>query len=59
MPRLVLTRMSTRTQLCSGGAARAYNALKNFRVVATRFEKRAYVFHGTVTLASIRLRLRP
>jgi hypothetical protein len=24
--------------------------------VATRFDKRAYVFHGTVTLASIRLR---
>lgn len=27
--------------------------------VATRFDKRAYVFHGTVTLASIRLWLRP
>lgn len=31
------------------------NALKNFRAVATPFDKRAYVFHGTVTLASIRL----
>jgi transposase len=33
-------------------------ALKNSRAVATRFDKRAYVFHGTVTLASIRLWLR-
>ncbi|MEU1596490.1 IS5 family transposase [Streptomyces sp. NPDC005708] len=38
---------------------RTINALKNFRAVATRFDKRAYVFHGTVTLASIRLWLRP
>lgn len=28
------------------------------RAVATRFEKRAYVFHGTVTVAAIRLWLR-
>ena len=34
---------------------RTINALKNFRAVATRFDKRAYVFHGTVTVASIRL----
>ncbi len=33
-------------------------ALNNSRAVATRFEKRVYVFHGTVTLASIRLWLR-
>lgn len=33
-------------------------ALKNSRAVATRFDKRAYVFDGTVTLASIRLWLR-
>jgi hypothetical protein len=32
---------------------RTINALKNFRAVATRFDKRAYVYHGTV--ASIRL----
>ncbi|MFG2638612.1 IS5 family transposase [Streptomyces sp. NPDC048362] len=38
---------------------RTINALKNFRAVATRFDKRAYVFYGTVTLASIRLWLRP
>ncbi|KUL44062.1 transposase [Streptomyces regalis] len=37
---------------------RTTNALKNFRAVATRFDKRAYVFHGTVTVASIRLWLR-
>lgn len=29
------------------------------RVVATRYDKRAYVFTGTVTLASIRLWLKP
>jgi hypothetical protein len=27
--------------------------------VATRFDKRGYIFHGTVTVASIRLWLRP
>jgi transposase len=32
--------------------------LKIFRAVATRYDKRAYVFHGTVTVASIRLWLR-
>lgn len=38
---------------------RTINALKNFRAVATRFDKRAYIFHGTVTATSIRLWLRP
>ncbi len=38
---------------------RTINALKNFRAVATRFDKRAYVFHGTVSVAAIRLWLRP
>ncbi|MFF3660395.1 IS5 family transposase [Streptomyces olivochromogenes] len=38
---------------------RTINALKNFRAVATRFDKRGYIFHGTVTVASIRLWLRP
>lgn len=37
---------------------RTINALKNFRAVATRFDKRAYVFHGTVTVVLIRLWLR-
>lgn len=37
---------------------RTINRLKIFRAVATRFDKRAYVFHGTVTVASIRLWLR-
>ncbi|MEU6161920.1 IS5 family transposase [Streptomyces sp. NPDC047130] len=37
---------------------RTINRLKNSRAVATRYDKRAYVFHGTVTLASIRLWLK-
>ncbi|MFE3646203.1 IS5 family transposase [Streptomyces sp. NPDC059169] len=37
---------------------RTINLLKNFRAVATRYDKRAYVFHGTVTVAAIRLWLR-
>ncbi len=38
---------------------RTISRLKTFRAVATRFDKRAYVFHGTVTVATIRLWLRP
>ncbi len=38
---------------------RKTNRLKNFRAVATRFDKRAHIFHGTVTVAVIRLWLRP
>jgi transposase len=38
---------------------RTINRLKNFRAVATRYDKRAYVFHGTVTIAVIWLWLRP
>ncbi|QTD95959.1 Transposase DDE domain protein [Streptomyces cyanogenus] len=37
---------------------RMINRLKGFRAVATRYDKRAYVFHGTVTVAAIRLWLR-
>ncbi|MET7847135.1 IS5 family transposase [Streptomyces avermitilis] len=37
---------------------RTINTLKAFRAVAMRFDKRAYVFHGTVTVAAIRLWLR-
>ncbi|MFG2653494.1 IS5 family transposase [Streptomyces sp. NPDC048436] len=37
---------------------RTINALKNFRAVATRYDKRAYVFHGTVTVVALRLWLR-
>lgn len=42
-------------------AERTINRLKNIRAVATRYDKRAYVFHGTVTVtvAAIRLWLRP
>ncbi|MFF5714430.1 MULTISPECIES: IS5 family transposase [Streptomyces] len=38
---------------------RTINRLKSFRAVATRYDKRAYVFHGTVTVAAIRLWLHP
>lgn len=31
----------------------------NSRAVETRYDQRAYVFHGTVTAAAIRLQLRP
>lgn len=34
---------------------RTMNALKASRAVATRYDKRAYIFHGTVTLAAIRI----
>jgi transposase len=37
---------------------RAFNRLKNFRAVATRYDKRAYVFLGTVTLATLIIWLR-
>ncbi|BCK66053.1 hypothetical protein Srufu_078920 [Streptomyces libani subsp. rufus] len=37
---------------------RTVDALKGFRAVATRFDKRAYVVQGTVTAAAIRLWLR-
>lgn len=37
---------------------RTINRLKIFRAVATRYDKRAYLLHGTVTVASIRLWLR-
>ncbi|GGW66898.1 hypothetical protein GCM10010381_59800 [Streptomyces xantholiticus] len=34
---------------------RTINQLKHSRAVATRYDKRAFVFHGTVTPAAIRL----
>jgi transposase len=34
---------------------RTINALKGSRAIATRFDKRAYVFHGTVAVVAIRL----
>ncbi len=35
-------------------AERVVNRLENSRAVATRHDKRAYVFHGTITTAAIR-----
>ncbi len=35
------------------------NRLKSSCAVTTRYDERAYVFHGTVTAAAIRLWLRP
>ncbi|WP_404868243.1 transposase [Kitasatospora griseola] len=37
---------------------RAINKLKTFRAVATRYDKRGYVFVGTVTAAALVIRLR-
>lgn len=38
---------------------RTINALKNSRAVATRYDKRVYIFHGTVTVTAVRLWPRP
>jgi transposase len=37
---------------------RAINRLKGFRAVATRYEKRAYIYLGTITLATLVIWLR-
>ncbi|MER6540511.1 transposase, partial [Streptomyces sp900105755] len=37
---------------------RAINRLKGFRAVATRYEKRAYTYLGTVALAALMIWLR-
>jgi len=37
---------------------RAINKLKGHRAVATRYDKRDYVFRGTIDVASIRIWLR-
>ncbi|MFI7639778.1 hypothetical protein [Nonomuraea sp. NPDC049400] len=37
---------------------RAINKLKQFRAVATRYDKRAYVYLGTVTAAALVIWLR-
>jgi transposase len=39
-------------------AERAINKLREFRAVATRFDKRDYVYRGTVDVAAIRIWLR-
>ncbi len=38
---------------------RTTNRLKNFRAIATRFERRAYGFYGTVAVVAIRRWIRP
>jgi transposase len=35
-----------------------FSKLKQFRAVATRYDKREFIYQGTVDLASIRIRLR-
>lgn len=37
---------------------RVINKLKNFRAIATRCDKRGYVFVGTVTAGALAIRLR-
>jgi transposase len=37
---------------------RAINKLKGYRAVATRYDKRDYMFRGTIDIASIRIWLR-
>ena len=37
---------------------RAINKLKGYRAVATRYDKRDFVFRGTIDVASIRIWLR-
>lgn len=37
---------------------RAINKLKQFRAVATRYDKRAYIYLGTVTVAAIAIWIR-
>jgi transposase len=39
-------------------AERAFNKLKGFRAVATRTDKREFVFQGTIDIASIKIWLR-
>jgi hypothetical protein len=39
----------------SARSTSCFNALKGSRAVSTRYDKRAYVFHGPVILAAIRL----
>jgi transposase len=34
---------------------RCINKLKQFRAVATRYDKREYIFHSTIDVASIRI----
>ncbi|GAA2281117.1 hypothetical protein GCM10010430_79020 [Kitasatospora cystarginea] len=44
---------------CRNEVERTINRLKHSRAAPTRYDNRAYVFHGTLTVASIRLWIRP
>lgn len=44
-----------RTRTSANEVDCCFNALKGSRAVGTRYDVRAYVFRGTVTLAAIRL----
>ena len=39
-------------------AQRAFNKLKDFRAVATRTDKREFIYQGTIDIASIKIWLR-
>ena len=41
-----------------GGAERCFSKLKQFRAVATRYDKRDHLYQATVNVASIRIWLR-
>ncbi|MEV6175169.1 hypothetical protein AB0L99_44125 [Streptomyces sp. NPDC051954] len=53
-----ITELSQLPALAYYGLSSAAAVAPNRRAVATRFAKRAHVFHGTVTVAAIRLWLR-
>lgn len=50
---------SARCRSAAQDAASSQAEINHFRAVATRYDKRAHVFHGTVTVASLRLWLSP
>jgi transposase len=49
-----------RSEGCTGSAApaRCFSKLKQFRAVATCYDKREWIYQGTVDVASIRIWLK-
>ena len=43
---------------CRGTVERAFNRLRQHRAVATRYDKRDFIYRGTVDVAAIRIWLR-